>query len=199
VGETPWRFESSQPHPRRKGVHSGATVAEALRLRDEDGLGARSVARRLGIPLPTVRDWHAGKLPRNYHLAVKGIICPGSGQNEHRVDELGPAYVHLLGLYLGDGSISTHPRGVFRLRVFLDKKYPQIVEECVQSMQTTVPDNRVHVLLLHPIAIRSRPTRELGRACSPSMARGRSTPGRYSSPSGSRSLPNAGRSNYSRG
>ncbi|HSR94880.1 MAG TPA: hypothetical protein VLK56_08440 [Solirubrobacterales bacterium] len=48
---------------------------------------------------------------------------------------------------MGDGSISKHPRGVFRLRVFLDKKYPQIVEECVESMQGTVPDNKVHVLL----------------------------------------------------
>ena len=63
------------------------------------------------------------------------------------MDELGPAYVHLLGLYLGDGNIAAHRRGVFRLRIFLDKKYPQIVEECVQSMQATVPENRVHALL----------------------------------------------------
>jgi hypothetical protein len=128
-------------------LHSGAVVAEALRLRDEDGLGARQVAHRLGIPLPTVRDWHAGKVPRNYRLAAEGVICSSCGQNEHCVAELGPAYVHLLGLYLGDGSISKHLRGVFRLRVFLDKKYPQIVEECVESMQATVPGNKVHVLL----------------------------------------------------
>ncbi len=128
-------------------MHSGPTVAEALRLRDEEGLGARGVARRLKVPLPTVRDWYAGKLPRNYRLIASGISCQRCGQEDHRVKELGPAYVHLLGLYLGDGSISTHPRGVFRLRVFLDRKYPQIVEECVGSMQATVPDNRVHVLL----------------------------------------------------
>jgi hypothetical protein len=29
---------------------------------------------------------------------------------EHRFDELPPAYVYLLGLYLGDGCISGHPR-----------------------------------------------------------------------------------------
>src|SRR5882672_3704447 len=128
-------------------MHSGETVAEALRLRDEKGLGARRAARRLGVPLPTIRDWYAGKLPRAYRLIANGTICPSCEQDEHRVDELGPAYVHLLGLYLGGGSISKHRRGVFRLRVFLDKKYPQIVEECVASMQATVPDNRVHVLL----------------------------------------------------
>jgi hypothetical protein len=78
---------------------------------------------------------------------ANGVICPGCEQDDHRIDELGLTYVHLLGLYLGDGSISKHPRGVFRLRVFLDRKYPQIVEECVKSMQATVPRNRVHVLL----------------------------------------------------
>lgn len=128
-------------------MHSGATVAEALRLRDEEDLGARGVARRLGLPLPTVRDWHAGKLPRAYHLFANDIACPRCGQDDHRVEDLGPAYVHLLGLYLGDGSISKHPRSVFRLRVFLDKKYPQIIEECAKSIQHTAPYNRVHVLL----------------------------------------------------
>ncbi len=63
------------------------------------------------------------------------------------MDELGPAYVHLLGLYLGDGCISKHPRGVYRLRIFLDKKYPRIVAECVDSMRATVPGNKVHTLL----------------------------------------------------
>jgi hypothetical protein len=55
--------------------------------------------------------------------------------------------VHLLGLYLGDGNISDYPRGVHRLRIFLDKKYPQIVDECAGSMQATMPKNKVHVLL----------------------------------------------------
>ena len=128
-------------------MHDRATVAEALRLRDENGLGARQVARRLCVPLPTIRDWHAGKLPRHSRGSPGRKICETCGQDEHRLGELGPDYVHLLGLYLGDGSISKHPRGVFRLRVSLDKKYPQIVEECVESMQATVPGNRVHVLL----------------------------------------------------
>ncbi len=131
-------------------MHSRATVKEALRLRDDDGLGARQVARRLGVPLPTVRDWHAGKLPRHSRSTDDGLAlntCPTCGQKEHRFDELGPAYIHLLGLYLGDGSISSHARGVHRLRVFLDKKYPQIVRECAESIQATVHDNRVHSLL----------------------------------------------------
>ncbi|MEX2108231.1 MAG: helix-turn-helix transcriptional regulator [Solirubrobacterales bacterium] len=130
-------------------MHSWATVTEALRLRDEEGLGARQVARRLELPLPTVRDWHAGKLPRHSRPTngAYPAICPACGQQEHRFDGLGAAYVHLLGLYLGDGSISAHARGVHRLRVFLDMKYPKIVEECIETMRATVPENSVHALL----------------------------------------------------
>lgn len=133
-------------------MHSREVVAEALRLRDEEGLGARRAAKKLDLSVATVRDWHAGKLPRHSRPISPGdasgaAICPRCGQGEHAVDRFGPGYVHLLGLYLGDGSISTHPRGVFRLRVFLDKKYPQIIDECAESMRGVVPGNRIHRLL----------------------------------------------------
>ena len=68
--------------------------------------------------------------------------CRRCGHDQHRFGELHAAYVHLLGLYLGDGSISNHPRGVHKLRIFLDKKYPAIVEECAASMRETMPVNR---------------------------------------------------------
>jgi hypothetical protein len=56
------------------------------------------------------------------------------------------AYAYLLGLYLGDGTVSHHPRGVFRLRVFLDRAYPVIVAECVAAISILVPDNQVAVI-----------------------------------------------------
>jgi len=40
-----------------------------------------------------------------------------------------------------------HRRSVYRLRIFLDMKYPGIVEECANAMKATLPNNRVHVLL----------------------------------------------------
>lgn len=52
--------------------------------------------------------------------------------------------MYLLGLYLGDGCISSGPREVFRLRIALDKKYPGIVGECAAAMQAVVPWNKVH-------------------------------------------------------
>jgi hypothetical protein len=128
-------------------VHSRSTVIEALRLRDEEGLGARRVARRLGVSIETVRDWHAGRLPRHSRPGAEHRLCPRCEQVGHDIGECGADYIHLLGLYLGDGSISVHARGVHRLRIALDMKYPGIVEECVAAMHATVPDNKVHVLL----------------------------------------------------
>lgn len=129
-------------------MHSRQTVAEALRLRDEGGLGARRVARRLRLPLATVRDWHAGRLPRNARdLESCEEELPGRcehcGHEAHRFAELGERYVYLLGLYLGDGSISHHPRDVFRLRVSLDKKYPKIVDECAAAIAVVMRRNAV--------------------------------------------------------
>lgn len=117
-------------------------VKEALRLRDEDGLGARRVAKRLGVPLGTVRDWHAGKLPRALRPDPEGKrpeLCRHCGHERHGFDSLGERYVYLLGLYLGDGTISRHPRDAFKLRVFLDRKYPDIVDECASAMTEVMP------------------------------------------------------------
>ncbi len=45
-------------------------------------------------------------------------------------------------MYLGDGMISAHPRGVYRLRVFLDRAYPVIVEECEAAMSIVLPASK---------------------------------------------------------
>lgn len=43
-------------------------------------------------------------------------------------------YAYLLGLYLGDGHIAEHPRGVLRLRIFLDCSYPALIAECRKAV-----------------------------------------------------------------
>jgi len=68
------------------------------------------------------------------------------GHPKHQRSELTREYVYLLGLYLGDGCISAHRRGVYRLRVFLDLAYPMIIEECVAAMTAVVPTSRVNTL-----------------------------------------------------
>lgn len=56
------------------------------------------------------------------------------------------AYAYLLGIYLGDGSLATHPRGVLRLRITLDRAYQGIVAECEAAMSLVVPRNKVAVI-----------------------------------------------------
>jgi hypothetical protein len=53
-------------------------------------------------------------------------------------------YAYLLGLYLGDGTISRARRGVFKLRVILDAKYPAIIDECQAAMAAVCPRSKVN-------------------------------------------------------
>ena len=49
-------------------------------------------------------------------------ICCGSQAAE--------AYPYLLGLYLGDGCLTRSKKGVFRLEIAMDARYPRILDEC---------------------------------------------------------------------
>jgi hypothetical protein len=111
-------------------VHAQVTISRFLALR-ETGLGARRIARELDLPLSTVRDWAAGRLPRK--------LLPGScatcGNPAHDFSGLPNSYAYLLGLYLGDGCLSAHRRGVFKLRIALDVAYPQIIDEAAAAIE----------------------------------------------------------------
>jgi hypothetical protein len=133
VGASPWGFESLQPHsPGGCDVHSHATVLRVLALRQE-GLGARRIAKCTGLPLGTVKDWLAGKLPAYSRSGDPGR-CASCGHVRHNFPSLPSEYVYLLGLYLGDGCISAHSRGVYRLRVFLDTRYPGIIDSAALAV-----------------------------------------------------------------
>jgi hypothetical protein len=128
-------------------MHSPATVAKVMALRAE-GLGARRIAGRTNLPVATIRDWLAGRVPG--HSRPPGdsstpiATCHECGHPQHRFAELPPDYVYLLGLYLGDGCISEHRRKVFRLRIFLDLRYPLIIDECAAAMRAVAPRSKVH-------------------------------------------------------
>lgn len=53
------------------------------------------------------------------------------------------AYSYLLGVYLGDGYIAPHPRGVFRLRISLDPAYPKLIDEVCLAIPTVLTGARV--------------------------------------------------------
>lgn len=125
-------------------MHDGVTVAEALRLARQ-GLSNCEISRRIGVSRPTIRDWVNGALPHSYKGGGgHGGGCAKCHGDEHDFDRLPSAYLYLLGLYLGDGSIAKHPRDVYRLRITLDVRYPSIVADCEHAIATVLPRNRVN-------------------------------------------------------
>jgi hypothetical protein len=107
------------------------------------GLDDCAIARHTGIPRCTVRDWRCRKQVRPRRpsaLAACGI--------DHDFSALPrAAYSYLLGLYLGDGCISRHPRA-WRLRIVLDNKYPGIIERCREAIDILMPAQRAATLRL---------------------------------------------------
>lgn len=122
-------------HP--ANVRSYKELAQVHRL-VVAGFNDCQVARLTGIPRSTVREWRS----KRRWLTAPEDSCTSCGGAVHDFDRLPPSYVYLLGLYLGDGCLSSHRRGVFRLRVVLDSRYPGIVAECAAAMRDVLPDHR---------------------------------------------------------
>jgi hypothetical protein len=111
-------------------MYARVTVARALELA-RDGLSPSDISRTLSVDRSTIRAWLAGSTPRTFRRPT----CELCNGDEHDFASLPPAYVYLLGLYLGDGCISVHPRGVYKLRLVLDVKYPEIIAEASEAMR----------------------------------------------------------------
>lgn len=109
-------------------MRSSEDFHQALHLL-EAGRTATEVARECQIPRSTVRYWQAGRgtsRPRDPSAACT-LVHDLSGFSPHW-------YGYLLGLYLGDGHISSTDRFP-RLRVTLDSRYAAIVHECVTAIE----------------------------------------------------------------
>ena len=113
-------------------THPPELVGRALALSSE-GLDASQIARLLSVPRRTVADWLSGRVPR-VKSEVRGDLV---------VERAPHAYPYLLGLYLGDGCLSEHRRGVYKLRIWLDAAYPGIIDECAAAIADVVPAGRV--------------------------------------------------------
>jgi hypothetical protein len=155
-------------------VHSRVTVATALDLATS-GLGASEIARRLGIPRSTVRGWLGGAIP------VRRLDDCHRCRADRDLSALPGEYVYLLGLYLGDGCISSHSRGVYRLRIVLDEKYPGIIRAASGAIETVrdggspgaAPARQLRrgVRVLAALAVPVPPTRSRQEARAPDRAR----------------------------
>src|SRR5688500_4984750 len=48
---------------------------------------------------------------------------------------LSDAYVYLLGMYLGDGCLTQARRSVWRLRISMDRRYPDLIDRCEWAIE----------------------------------------------------------------
>ncbi|MDF3339684.1 LAGLIDADG family homing endonuclease [Mycolicibacterium septicum] len=100
------------------------------------GFNDCAIARRTGIPRPTVRDWRSQPPKR----LEKPALSPCGVDHDFGALPIS-SYCYLLGLYLGDGDISRNKR-VWRLRITLDTKYPAIIDRCRQAVEIVMPGQR---------------------------------------------------------
>lgn len=124
--------ESVTPTRYVRAMRPDEEYQQALEL-IKAGVNDCEIGRRLAIPRGTIRDWRVGR-----EAGSGGRTKEWTGQRRMQVgncfrctdgviDE--EAYAYLLGVYLGDGCLSQHPREVYRLRIACDLKYPDIINE----------------------------------------------------------------------
>lgn len=122
-----------------------------LELWDSGLKNKKAISRLTGIPRATVRDCinrygSLVSLSEAAHQQPQAILLntiKNSLDEEHSA--LCANYAYLLGLYLGDGSIAK-VRNVYRLRVKLDARYPNIIDRCRKALQALLPENEVGIV-----------------------------------------------------
>jgi hypothetical protein len=108
----------------------------------------KKISRIMGVPRKTVADC----IYRYESVAGLEVRWKQAQQSTaHKVlkhisenPDVCRAYAYLLGLYLGDGYISkgkTHR--AYLLRITLDKRYTNILRQCVKAISAILPNNRV--------------------------------------------------------
>ncbi|MFF7839163.1 transcriptional regulator [Streptomyces ossamyceticus] len=103
------------------------------------GRSLGSVSRETGISRATLRSWQRRIEPVQRR---PGPPCPRCDAVP-RPPEDPAAYAYLLGLYLGDGCISAHRKGVYYMRIVLDKAWPGVIDACENALRAVRPSNSV--------------------------------------------------------
>ena len=105
-----------------------STRKQALALVAQ-GRSLNSVSKETGISRAAIRSWQNRLEP----LPRMAVPTP-----EPPADK--PAYAYLLGLYLGDGCISAHPRGTgYYLRIACADAWPGLLQECREAIVKVRP------------------------------------------------------------
>ncbi|MFD8152964.1 helix-turn-helix domain-containing protein [Streptomyces sp. NPDC059720] len=109
-----------------------STRKRVLALVDR-GRSLNSVSRETGVSRAAIRSWRERLEPRPRRTPQD----PGPPADAS-------AYAYLLGLYLGDGCISAHPRGGYYLRIVCADAWPGLIAQCREAIERVRPGVGVH-------------------------------------------------------
>ena len=118
-------------------MHPKATVDKALQL-SALGLVDREVAQLTDVSIGAVQKWRTG-LRRTAEKELKHAACPRCHGALLEVR----TYAYLLGLYLGDGHITRHKRGVFALSIACADAWPGLITAARDAMRGVMPSSSV--------------------------------------------------------
>ncbi|MDJ0384306.1 helix-turn-helix domain-containing protein [Streptomyces sp. G-G2] len=112
-------------------------VRQRALLLVSQGRSLNSVSKETGISRSAIRSWQSRvePLPR---LLTQATPCSAPTN--------GASYSYLLGLYLGDGCISPHPRGGHYLRIACADAWPGLIQQCRAAITAVRPDDKVYLL-----------------------------------------------------
>ncbi|MFE7836826.1 helix-turn-helix domain-containing protein [Streptomyces sp. NPDC057474] len=99
------------------------------------GRSLNSVSRETGISRAAIRSWQQRLEP----LPRMAPADPGPPADDG-------AYAYLLGLYLGDGCISAHPRSGYYLRIACADAWPGLMQQCREAIAIVRPGIGVYAL-----------------------------------------------------
>ncbi|PZG90481.1 transcriptional regulator [Streptomyces sp. NTH33] len=103
------------------------------------GRSLNSVSKETGISRAAIRSWQTRIEPLGRHRARP---CPRCRDVPGKPEDIA-AYAYTLGLYLGDGCISSLCKGVYFLRITCADAWPGLIDACAEAMQRIRPDHRV--------------------------------------------------------
>ncbi|MET9799900.1 transcriptional regulator [Streptomyces sp. NPDC006368] len=103
------------------------------------GRSLNAVSKQTGISRAALRSWQTRVDP----LVRTGEPCPRC-RDVPGAPEDPAAYAYLLGLYLGDGCISEHRRGVHYLRIMCADAWPGLIDACEAALRSVRPDNSAY-------------------------------------------------------
>jgi hypothetical protein len=116
-------------------MYDVSTRKRALALYTQ-GRSLNSVSRQTGISRTAIRSWQQ-RLEPSPRMTTPDAGPPADDQ----------AYAYLLGLYLGDGCISAHPRGsAYYLRIACADAWPGLIQECREAITRVRPGIAVYTV-----------------------------------------------------